>query len=225
MSPSHFLCWDSSGPLCPKLYFSSFAEITGNTLHQGASQCWGLGWKRDATVAASIPHLYSFFKSQLLIFHFKTDLQQLWIGFYYYLLLFPKFVIEKDRSPSGTLDSGCTGLLQLLAAAPCWYGIYILLGEKETPCSTCFTPYISQVIMPYSVIPTQNPIICGWTREKNTQSHCNLFLIILYFLCISTTRGLLHRNNCSEKDEHLQRVLWERRCPDSEPQSKPYPSE
>lgn len=44
------------------------------------------------------------------------------VTLFYFILIsmfFTKFVIEKDSSPSGTLDSRCTGVLLLLAAAPC----------------------------------------------------------------------------------------------------------
>lgn len=116
MSPSHFRCWDSYGPLCTKPYSSrSFAEIISNTPQERASPRWGLGWKLDTTAP--------FFKSQLLIFHFQegSATAVTFILFYFILIsiFFTKFVVERDRSPSGTLDSGCTGVLLPLAAALC----------------------------------------------------------------------------------------------------------
>ena len=145
MSPSHFLCWDSSDTLCPKPYFSrSFAEITGNTPQQWASPCCGFEWKLDATAAASISRLYPFFKSQVLSFHFQ-EVSATTVTFFFNFIsnFFTKFVTEKDRSSSGTPDSGCSGLLLLLAAAPPWYRDCILLGQKATPNPTCFTPHIT----------------------------------------------------------------------------------
>lgn len=135
MSPSHFLCWYLYGPFCTKPYFSrSFAEVTSNKhLHAGAwDGSWT--WQRQLLYLASI----HFLKASYWFFTFKRDLQQLWLSFIFISFFFspPKFVIERDRSPSGTLDRGCTGVLLLLAAAPhqdkAVWRLHLLRAEGNT---------------------------------------------------------------------------------------------
>lgn len=120
MSPSHFLCWDSLRLSLPSHTFqevllkSPAAPHKSEHPHAGA---WGGSWTRQRQLL----YLTSihFLKNSCRFFTFKRDLPQPLVYFIFISIFFSKFVIERDRSPCGTLDSGCTGVLLLLAAAPC----------------------------------------------------------------------------------------------------------
>lgn len=203
MSLSHFLCWSSSGPLCPKPYFSrSFAEIVGNAPQQGASQCWGLGWKLGATVAASIPHLYSFFKSQLLIFHFQGGSATAVNCFLLLFTFFHEICNQKGQIPIWDTWQWMYRATPAAGSSPMlvWH-LYLVRAEGNTMLNSFRSLHITGHKALLSDSYTEVQITFGWTRAylwgRSAQSRCNLFLIILYFLCISTMHGILHRNNCS----------------------------
>lgn len=74
-------------PSLPKAILSK-TEITGSVPQQREPLCWGLGWKLDATAAPSRSHVYSFFKSQVLIFHFQEGSATAMTLFYFHFLFF-----------------------------------------------------------------------------------------------------------------------------------------